>query len=137
MKSIPFAKLSLEDTRTQRREAVKVHVCVLCVVCLVNAKIISYCEMLLQLLVPILSGPHIQLQNILFSLTQAKSSAQRFKVMSELRCLRYSDADNGTASAATPRTGGEERIQICDAMQEGGKEEQLVCTCRCSSQVLL
>ena len=57
---------------------------------------------------------------------KAKSSAQRFKVMSQLRCLQYSGADKRTATVATPCAGGGERVHICDAMQESGKEERLV-----------
>jgi hypothetical protein len=88
VKSLPFAKLSLEDTRAQRREAVK-----------------------------------------------AKSSAQRFKVMSQLRCLQYSGADKRTATVATPCAGGGERVHICDAMQESGKEERQTVTCNDTTMV--
>ena len=54
---------------------------------------------------------------------KAKSSAQRFKVTSQLRCLQYSD---GATAAATAHADSEERVHICDAMQEGDKEERLV-----------
>jgi hypothetical protein len=69
VKSNPFARLTLEDTKTQTRDR-----------------------------------------------TKAKSSAQRFKVTSQLRCLQEGCGSSGGGDSCSPVTGDGERVAVATAV---------------------
>lgn len=55
---------------------------------------------------------------------QSQSAAQRFKVTSKLRCLGNSPSPSEMASEERRSLRLQERVHLCDIMQEEDNEEQ-------------
>ena len=135
VKSKALTRLSLEHTRAKRREAVKVKLftvlsnllySLLCILFIFYFQAsIYFCTRCMH----VQSCIHVPI-HIVYANLQAKSSAHRFKVTSQMRCLQSSDTDNGSSSTDTASAAGGEgavrasnNVHICDAMQDSEKDD--------------